>query len=181
MDMILKPQDLLVCLKLVALNSESWTYSSLSLELAMSASEANAAIARALTAGLVRDPVLGEKNPRPVIDALKEFLVHGVKYAFPPVRGELVRGVPTSHAAPALRKELSDLNEPPPVWPFEEGQVRGIAFSPLYRSVPKAAMNDRRLYDLLAFVDALRDRNARSAALATIMLIGSLERYGKHS
>ena len=30
----------------------------------------------------------------------KEFLLHGVKYAFPAEHGEVTRGVPTSFAAP---------------------------------------------------------------------------------
>lgn len=33
-------------------------------------------------------------------------------------------------------------DEPAPVWPDPEGPERGQAFSPLYRSVPKAARKD---------------------------------------
>jgi hypothetical protein len=34
--------------------------------------------------------------------------------------------------------------------------VRGVEFSPLYKSVPRAARRDPRLYELLSLVDAIR-------------------------
>ena len=43
---------------------------------------------------------------RPIYAALLEFLVHGVKYAFPPKRGALNRGMRTGYAAPPLNKVL---------------------------------------------------------------------------
>ena len=46
------------------------------------------------------------------------------------------------------------------------GKARGYAFSPLYKTVPEAAALDARLYELLALVDAVRDGQAREAALA---------------
>ena len=45
-------------------------------------------------------------------------------------------------------------DEPPPVWPDPEGQVRGYEFSPLYSSVPHACKADPKLYELLALVEA---------------------------
>jgi len=46
------------------------------------------------------------------------------------------------------------------------GVARGYAFSPLYKTVPEAAALDGELYQLLALVDAIRDGQAREAALA---------------
>jgi hypothetical protein len=63
---------------------------------------------------------------------LKEFLIHGVKYAFPVERGGATRGVPTAEAAPPLNHHFGQDSPLPPVWPHAEGLVRGIAFSPLY-------------------------------------------------
>ena len=51
--MLLKPQDLLVALKLVALGSERWTYARLARELGLSASEAHAGVKRCLRSGLL--------------------------------------------------------------------------------------------------------------------------------
>jgi len=62
----------------------------------MSPSEVHAAVRRAVASGLLHGPELGN---RPNLTAVEEFLLHGVKYAFPAERGELTRGVPTSYAA----------------------------------------------------------------------------------
>jgi len=106
------------------------------------------------------------RRGRPILPALKEFLLHGVRYAYPPERGALTRGMPTGYAAPPLNKVIVQPNEPPPVWPYSEGTVRGYSFSPLYSSVPAAAARDPKLYELLALVDALRDGRARERSLA---------------
>jgi hypothetical protein len=102
----------------------------------------------------------------PIKSNLLEFLIHGVKYAYPPDRGGITRGVPTSYATQPLRELIMQTDEPPPVWPDPEGQVRGYAFSPLYSSVPLACKVDPELYELLALVDAIRDGRARERKIA---------------
>jgi hypothetical protein len=163
--MILKPQDVVVLLKLVALGRELWTYQRLAVELSISQSEAHAGVKRAVAAKLMSDA--STAGGRPVLPMLAEFLIHGVRYAYPPRRGALTRGMPTGYAAPPLDKVIVASNEPPPVWPYAEGAVRGYTFEPLYRSVPAAAARDARLYELLALVDAIRDGHARERKLAT--------------
>lgn len=162
--MQLKPQDLLVLLKLVSLQGIPWTYQRLAVDLSISQSEAHAAVGRAVAARLMTNPTV--TTGRPITASLLEFLVHGVKYAFPAERGALTRGIPTGYAAPPLNSAIVGSNEPPPVWPFAEGTTRGEAFEPLYPSVPVAAQRDSRLYELLALVDALRDGRARERNLA---------------
>jgi hypothetical protein len=162
--MILKPQDVVVLLKLVALGGQPWTFQRLAVELSLSQSEVHAGVKRAVAARLMTSA--SSADGRPVRAALLEFLVHGVKYAFPPERGQLTRGVPTGYAAPPLDKAIAGSGEPPPVWPYAEGKVRGYAFAPLYRTVPQAALRDAALYELLALVDAVRDGRARERALA---------------
>ncbi|PLX72293.1 MAG: hypothetical protein C0614_13955, partial [Desulfuromonas sp.] len=88
------------------------------------------------------------------------------KYAFPPDRGPMTRGIPTGYAAPPLNEHIAQSSEDPPVWPSAEGSVRGYEFSPLYKSVPKAVANDQKLYELLALVDAIRDGRKRERNLA---------------
>lgn len=161
--MILKPQDIVVLLKLTVLRG-NWTYQGLAVDLAMSASEVHAGVKRAVAAGLMN--VATSNAGRPVRAALLEFLIHGVKYAYPVRRGAMTRGMPTAYAASPLNKSIVASNEPPPVWPDEEGKVRGYAFAPLYRSVPAAAKRDVQLYELLALVDAIRDGRARERQLA---------------
>ncbi len=161
--MILRPQDIVLLLKLVAMESQPWSYASIAVELQMSPSQAHAAAKRALKAQLAIDD--GGKI-KPAIKPLEEFLFHGIRYAFPPDRGELTRGVPTSYAAPPLNEQIHQSDEPPPVWPYPEGGLRGYALSPLYKSIPEPALRDPRFYELLALVDALRDGRARERQLA---------------
>lgn len=162
--MILKPQDVVVLLKLVAIGPSAWTYQRLAVELSISQSEVHAGVRRAVAAHLMTDTKAA--SGRPARAALLEFLVHGVKYAYPPKRGEITRGVPTGYAAPPLNKVIVPSSDPPPVWPHAEGAVRGYSLSPLYRTVPEAAMRDPALYELLALVDAIREGRARERNLA---------------
>jgi hypothetical protein len=158
--MILKPQDIFILLKLVVRDGSEWSYPTLSHELSMSASEVHAGVKRAVAAKLMD---MHRKIP---VKSNFEFLIHGVKYAYPPDRGGITRGIPTSYAAQPLRELIIQLDEPPPVWPDPEGQVRGYEFSPLYSSVPHACKVDPKLYELLALVDAVRDGRARERKIA---------------
>jgi hypothetical protein len=178
--MNLSPQDVVVVLKLLAAGYKYRTYAQLGEELALSPSQVFRSVERAEAVRLL-DPTLRTVPPppssgsrsqdRPVLPwpnraNLKEFLIHGVKYAFPVHRGGLVRGVKTAHAAPPLKEQLAESFEPPPVWPDAEGTVRGLEFSPLYKNVPAAARRDPKLYELLALVDAIRDGRAREREIA---------------
>ena len=79
--MVLKPQDILVSLKL-SLVGDEWTYASLAPALALSTGELHNSIKRIAVARLY-NPV-----SRMVFrQSLLEFLIHGVKYAFPAERG----------------------------------------------------------------------------------------------
>jgi DNA-binding Lrp family transcriptional regulator len=155
--MILKPQDIYVTLKIVAAGNRA-PYAQLAGELGMSPSEVHASVKRAQIARLLHGPNM---ENRPNFSALEEFLVHGLRYAFPADRGEFTRGVPTSYAAEPLRSAISQGNEPIPVWPCPQGSVRGVAFEPLYKSAPIAAVRDPAFYEYLALADALRDGRVR--------------------
>lgn len=173
--MNLKPQDLLVLLKLIAMGKKPWSFNQLSVDLGMSASEVHAAVQRALAARLASKE--GDEI-RPNLRNLEEFLLHGVQYVFVPERGEINRGLPTAHAVAPMNSVFVEDNEPPPVWPDPEGDVRGESFSPLYKSVPFAAKKDPKLYQLLALVDGIRAGRARERAFAKKELKKRLAQYG---
>lgn len=160
--MVLKPQDIVVLLKLVVIGRRRWSYNSLAYELFMSPAEVHAGIKRCIAAKL-----FDQHRRAPIKNALKEFLIHGVKYAFPPDHGAMTRGIPTGYAAPPLNMKISQPSEDPPVWPYAKGSVKGYSFSPLYKSVPQAVESDQALYELLALVDAIRDGRARERDMAT--------------
>lgn len=105
-------------------------------------------------------------NPvRPHAHNLAEFALHGAKYAFPAVRLSLTVGVPTSHSAPAFAGVFAP-GSTDFVWPHPNGSVRGVGVEPLHPSVPFAAMQDAKLYELLALFDALRVGKARERGMA---------------
>ena len=62
--MNLKPQDVFIALKLVALGRQSWTYAQLASELFMSASEINGGVKRAIRARLIAPATEKGGNPR---------------------------------------------------------------------------------------------------------------------
>jgi hypothetical protein len=158
--MFTKPQDIVVALKL-CLGAEKQSYADLGQSLGMSASEVHAAVRRLMEARLV-DPETKEVRR----DVLRNFLVHGVPYAFPANPKEVTRGMPTAWAAPVMAGKFSASEQIPPVWPDPDGQVQGASLQPLYASVPGAARRDPALYALLALVDALRIGRARERNLA---------------
>ena len=105
-------------------------------------------------------------NPvRPHAPNLAEFALHGARYAFPAVRLPLVAGVPTSHSAPAFAGVFAP-GSTDFVWPHPNGTVRGVGIEPLHPAVPFAAMQDAKLYELLALFDALRIGKARERGMA---------------
>jgi hypothetical protein len=159
--MQLKPQDVVIMLKLIVWEDSEWSYPALSHELSMSTSEVHAGVKRAVAARL-----MDMHRKLPIKRNLLEFLIHGVKYAYPPDRGGVTRGLPTSYAAQPLKDLIMQTDDPPPVWPDPEGQVRGYEFSPLYSSVPHACKVDPKLYEILALVDAIRDGRARETQIA---------------
>jgi DNA-binding Lrp family transcriptional regulator len=163
MEVQLSPQDIVVVIKLLEYEGKRPPYSRIAFELSLSPSQVYTSLQRARKARLLQG---AEADERPNVSNIEEFLLHGLKYAFPPERGELTRGLPTGYAAPPLDKLIAAGDDPPPVWPYANGKVRGYAFSPLYKNAPEAALRDQNLYEMLALIDAIRDGKARERQLA---------------
>jgi len=152
---MLKPQDVCVLLKIVAIGPEPWSYQRLALDLGMSASEVHAGVRRTAEVGLLS---LDEGWGIPVPDALDELLVHGVRYVWPAAPGAVAAGMATGPWAPGI-EDAPASDALPWVWPDLQGGLRGQAVEPLYKSMPAAARRDSRLHLLLAFVDGIRAGN----------------------
>lgn len=155
----MKPQDILLLLKIISMNDKSWNQKPIAEALAMSQSEVSESVARSKYAGLL-DP----SGKQVMKLSLMDFLQYGIRYAFPQKPGPVVRGIPTSHSASPLNKEIQSTENY--VWPYAKGSMRGHSIIPLYISVPKAALKDNDLYELLAMVDALRVGRAREKEIA---------------
>jgi hypothetical protein len=172
----MQSQDIVILLKLVSLeaqtrqgcldgsaNSDPFALRSLESTLGISKTEISASLRRSVAATLAI-----KSNDRPKVNRrnLTEFLKHGLKYAFPAKFGAPQRGVATGFAAPMLEGQLVSSGADIHVWPYAEGSQRGSSITPLFKSVPEAALKDERLYELLALVDAIRLGNQREANLA---------------
>ncbi len=160
----LKPQDILVALKLhVHRNKPRARLVDVAAELGLSQAEVSGALKRAIFAGLSRP-----EDGLPYPEALKEFIMHGLRYVFPVRLGAISKGMPTSHSAPPLNKKI--VSGESYVWPDASGTVRGHTVEPLYQSLPFAAKKDVELYAICALIDALRVGQARERKLALVEL-----------
>jgi hypothetical protein len=165
---MIKSQDIVVLAKLLAYQADQrWSQNSIALELCLSPSQINSAFKRLVAVGLIT-PYHPPAKPQPIIQACEEFFLHGLKYVFPAKLGELVRGIPTSYAGPSLSDQIVAGSDPIPVWPYGEGDDRGMALKPLYPSVPESVTKypDPLFYDLLTLIDAIRSGRSREKQIA---------------
>jgi hypothetical protein len=157
---VLSPLDILILLKIISLGEKKWFQMDIAEALGISQSEVSKSLQRLKKSWLLAP------NTSIVImrENVLEFLRFGVKYIFPQWPGSIVRGIPTAHSAPVLNNEI--LSNENYVWPYAKGQVKGQSITPLYPTAPKASIDDRKLYELLALIDAIRIGNAREKELA---------------
>jgi hypothetical protein len=153
----LRPSDVGVALGLV--ESPNASFQQLHEMLGISPSNAFDGVRRLCNAGLVRQEERVAVRP-----ALLEFLVHGVRYAFPASLGASSKGVPTSHSGPALAAKIQ--SDEPIVWSSADGQSIGKSVTPLFPQATTLPKRCPRVYALLTLVDALRVGRLRERKLA---------------
>lgn len=145
----MRPHDIAVLLKIIALGDRPWKNKDLAASLYLSPSEISESISRSEFAGLI------SSDRRMVFQmALGSFIKNGLKYVFPVKPGSLVKGMPTAHAAPIMVPYFS--SDEAYVWPDISGKKRGMFIEPLYPGAIAAAKQDAILYDLLAICDVFR-------------------------
>lgn len=138
------------------------TLGALAKELGVVASQVHASIKRLEFAGLV---LPGTRKANKL--ALREFIEHGVRYAFPAQVGKQARGIPTAHSAPLLASQIDSIDAF--VWPASdgEGRVNGLTVTPLYPNAPMLAESSPETYRAVALVDVFRVGRARERNIAT--------------
>jgi hypothetical protein len=156
---MMRPQDIVILIKLVSLKDKPWQYRDLSADLFIPLSEISASLKRSEKAGLYNPEV---RNVHRL--AFTEFIQYGLKYVFPTRPGAMVTGLGTAHSHPYYKKFFQA--EMQYAWPDEEGAIRGLMIEPLHPNVPKAARKDDLLYKLLASIDILRVGKARELKMA---------------
>ena len=159
----MRPQDVVVLLKLLIEENQSWTQISLAKSLFMSQSEISESLSRSRYARL-----LYNKGRQVARQQFMDLLQYGVPFVFPQQTGAVVRGIPTAHSALPLKIEIQSSEHY--VWPYAKGHIRGHSIQPLYSSVIQAVGLDPQLYEFLALIDALRVGRTREKNMAIEML-----------
>lgn len=163
----MRPQDVAILLKIIVLDSQNWQVQPLSNSLHISMGEISHSLQRSRIAGLI-----DFKQKRPNRMAILEFLTHGVKYVFPQKPGAMVRGIPTAHSHPFMKKLIkSDVNY---VWAHRDGEMMGEQILPFYDNQPEAVKDDPLFYKLLALVDVIRVGQVRETNIAKLELEHSI-------
>lgn len=155
----MRPHDVVILLKIIAIDNENWMMKDIANKLYISSSEVSESLNRSVWAGLMTND-----KRRIFKSALLDFITHGLKYVYPQKPGAMVRGIKTAHSAPPLSFEIN--SEQNYVWPYAEGDSRGFAIEPLHPNVPRACLEDHKLYELLALLDAIRIGNTREQNMA---------------
>jgi hypothetical protein len=140
----------------------SWSYRSLADRLHVPHPVVQRALARAQDADLY-SPERREVH----LPHFEEFAIHALRFVSPAQLGGLVPGVPAAWAVEPMASAIrSSLNEPPPVWPYVRGRVRGQAVEPLHPAAPEAVEGWPALGEILSLLDSLRagDVRVRDAA-----------------
>jgi hypothetical protein len=158
---MLKPQDVVVLLKIHTLSGRAWTFEKLGKSLLMQASQVHSSLKRAENAGLYFSQARSIRS-----HSLLEFLEHGIRYAFATKPGEVTRGVPTSHSSAPLKQHIVSSKGWEYVWPWAAGDIEGLAIEPLHHSVPEVAISDPTFHEYMSLIDALRVGRSRERALA---------------
>jgi hypothetical protein len=166
----MRPQDLVVLLKIVAMGPCAWRGIDLASQLSLSPSEVSGALKRMRNCGL-----LDNTKRRVAASSLHEFLVHGLPFVFPAQMGAAARGVPTAHSSAPMDKLVQ--GDGVVVWASSEGSLRGDSLEPLYPSAPAACLLDPALHELLALTDCLRMGRTRERSLADRELKARLDSY----
>lgn len=162
-QLALKPQDLLLVLKVAVNADRGFLLVNLASELGIAVSLIHGSASRAEQARLLSRASGTIRISRP---AVREFVVHGAKYCFPGQLGAMVRGLPTAVGGPVLAPLFDGAESLPPVWPDADGGSWGPSLTPLHPCVPAAAKRDRALYEVLSLLDALRVGAAREREIA---------------
>jgi hypothetical protein len=170
-----RKSDIYVLGGLLAQDSD-WSYRSLADRLHVPHPVVQRALARA------RDADLYSPERREVhAPHFEELAIHALRFVVPARLGPLVPGVPAAWAAEPMASTIrSSGAEPPPVWPYAEGRVRGQAIEPLHPAAPEAVEGWSEFGEILALLDSLRAGDPRVRRVAEGLLASLLrERVGE--
>ena len=169
----IRPHDVIILLKMITLSNQNRTFAEIADALQISESEVSYSMERNAVAGLVS---ADKKRVNKL--ALRDFLIYGLKYIFPPQPGSSTRGIATAHSAPPVNQHIAESGENY-VWKYYKGTKRGNSIVPLYDKIPKIIENQPELYEFLTIIDSLRIGKKREIEIAIEELDKRLNNYGE--
>jgi hypothetical protein len=162
---MIKPQDLLVVIQAAAVR-QRWTVNLMAESLELPPATVHRSIMRCREMGLFSDDI-ARIDPYLV----EEFLVHVVRFEFPPRWIGTSRGVPTAWSADPLKSVLrSDRTSDTVVWPLEAGRRSGRGLEPIHPNLVKFEKSNPEVYAWGTLVDAIRIGGARDKSAAKELL-----------
>ena len=178
----MKPQDILLLLKLVSIQTperDDWTdptlialhsVRALAQATGISKSEVALSLQRSLANGLARRDVRTD-IPLAVRPALIEFLTHGLRYVYPAAPGSLTRGMITGGAAVPGPARLTTGDALAPVWPDPAGRVQAMdslqaALSDRIRPVAMSPLQQAFYVAVLSMIERTKEAVAKAPARA---------------
>ena len=166
---MLKPQDIVIAVKLLCLAKQDWSQGALAQSLFISVSEVNAGLKRLQQCNLIEPHADGRRWQVKKAN-FREFLLHGIAYVYPAQKSAPCHGLPPASSHPDLQQHFKPSSLPAMVWPNPSASCSGFALLPLYPSVIKAVSQDAELYQWLAIIDSLRDQDNAEIDVAKVLL-----------
>ncbi|MDA3616686.1 hypothetical protein [Polluticaenibacter yanchengensis] len=167
----IRPQDIVVLLKLIVDSDTKYTQLQLAADLAISLSEVSESLERSKFSGLLSDDKQTVNR-----QALLDIIIYSIQYIFPVKPLGFVKGMPTAHSYTGFESQF--LSEQKYVWPHAEGTAIGLEVQPLYPNQAEAAKKDEELYKILAAIDMIRLGRKREQKfgkeMVSTIILGSL-------
>ena len=155
----MRPQDVVILLKIIALENQRWQNKDLAWHLHISTSEISESLHRSQIARLI-----DAEKKKVFRQSLMEFLEYGLPYVFPVIPGPITQGIPTAHSHPFMQSHFS--SQEFYVWPDFDGDGRGQSITPLYKEAIRSILQDPGFYKILALTDVLRVGRPRELKIA---------------
>lgn len=167
---MLKGQDIAILIKLLLKlqAKENIEFKNIAHELYISQSEVTKSIKR-----LEKSKLLTRYSDASIElhkHELIELLVHGVKYLFPAEINIATRGMPAAYSSPHFKKII--LSEETYIWPYINGDTKGLALTPIYKTLPNALDRspDESFYVIISALDLIRLGGKRENKIAKNVL-----------
>lgn len=164
----MRPQDIVVLLKIIPLEKVEWQFLDIARSLYISPAEVSESLNRSSFAGLVN-----HERKKVHRQSFFEFLQYGMPYVFPQSPGPMAKGMATGHSHPYFQNSI--ISKEVYVWPEVGGKDYGQSIEPFYPNQVKAAKEDPNLYEALAMLDVIRtgknrERNIAIERLETLVI-----------